>query len=211
MIDMEQALSQIAKYRTDEVVIATMSARLLWPSYSKSDADLLFTAPMGGVPGIALGIALARPDVRVWAFNGDGCTLMYLGCLATIAGAMPSNLVLFVMDNREWGRCGHVPLPAADKLDFAGFSRDAGWQHVFNILLPEELDAAMPRIKAEQGPVFVNLRVTTPEHNRAGTSYSQQMATRSETVRRYGKGGVANIQAYLAKTSPARNDPREST
>lgn len=209
MMDMELALSQIARYRTDEIVIATMGARLLWPSYSNSDADLLLTAPMGGVPDIALGIALARPDVRVWAFNGDGCMLMYLGSLATVAEAVPSNLVLFVMDNREWGRCGHVPLPAADTLDFAGFSRDAGWRQVYDLQSPEELDAAMPRIRTEMGPVFVNLRVTTPEHNRAGTSYSQRMATRAETVRRYGKGGVANIQAHLAAMSHTREIDRD--
>ncbi|MBI2909139.1 MAG: hypothetical protein HYX92_15955 [Chloroflexi bacterium] len=201
MIDLDQALSQIAQYRTDEVVVATMSANLIWPSYSKLDADLLFTAPMGGVPGVALGIALARPDARLWLFNGDGCTVMYLGSLISIAGKMPPNLVFFLMDNREWGRVGHLPLPAADSLDFAGMARCAGWQNVHEIGSLEDLASEMPKIKGETGPVFVDLRVTTMSLSKSKKVYKERMG-RPEAMRRYGRDGIAAVQAYLAQGKP---------
>lgn len=198
MMELDKALGQIAKYRTDEVVIGTMSANLIWPFVSKSDADLLFTDPMGTAPGLALGLALARPDIRVWVFNGDGSMLMYLGSLASIAGAGPSNLVFFLMDNREWGRCGHVPLPSADKLDFATMARGAGWDRVYSFESLDALDSAMSRIKNETGPVFINMRVTTAELANTRVIYREIMV-RPEVVKRFGRSGVHNIQAHLAQ------------
>lgn len=197
-MDLEQALALIARHRTDEIVVATMSANLIWPSYSKVDADLLFTAPMGGAPGVALGIALARPASRIWLFNGDGCTSMYLGSLITIGGVMPPNLVFFLMDNREWGRVGHLALPAADRLDFAGFSKDAGWEHVHKIESLVELDTAMPQIKVQDGPVFVDLRVTTMGLAKDKKFYGERMG-RPEARSRYGKSGINMVKAYLAR------------
>ncbi len=197
-MDLEEALSRIARHRTDEVVIGVMSSNLIWPFYSKSDADLHFTDPMGCAPGLALGLALSRPDVRVWVFNGDGSMLMYLGSLASIAGAAPSNLVFFLMDNGEWGRCGHVPLPGADKLDFAKVAEGTGWPRIHSFDNADELEAAMPEIKAAQGPVFVDMRVSTADLANQRTIYREIMV-KPEVVSRFGDRGVANIEAYLAR------------
>lgn len=197
-MDLEQALARLALHRTDEVVVTTMSANLIWPAYSKIDADLIFTAPMGGVPAAALGIALARPDVGVWAFNGDGSTLMYLSSLVTIADAMPKNLVLFVMNNTEWGLIGHLSLPAAGRVDFPGIARSAGWTSVERITSLDELDAAMPRIRQAAGPTFVELVVEPVAKLQAGTKeYAERMALPKARAS-YGKSGAEKVQAYLA-------------
>jgi thiamine pyrophosphate-dependent acetolactate synthase large subunit-like protein len=54
---------------------------------------------MGLAFPIALGVALAQPQRRVIALEGDGSLLMQLGCLSTIASLKPKNLSLIVMDN----------------------------------------------------------------------------------------------------------------
>ncbi|MBI2907539.1 MAG: hypothetical protein HYX92_07800 [Chloroflexi bacterium] len=198
MMELEEALRRLAEHRTDEVVVTTMTGNLVWPVYSKSDADLIFTAPMGGVPGVALGIALARPDVRVWAINGDGSTLMYLSSLVDITEVLPHNLVYFLMDNREWGLIGHLSLPAAERVDFLGLAKDTGWEHVHDVRSTQELDAAILQIKNEQGPIFVDLRVSPSEPSRAGTPYYAERMSLPKCSQSYGKSGVANVQAYLA-------------
>ena len=48
---------------------------------------------------LALGLAPARPDREVIAFNGDGCMLMSLGCLVTIVASGAQNLTLVVLEN----------------------------------------------------------------------------------------------------------------
>src|SRR6476646_5388398 len=57
---------------------------------------------MGMASSIGLGIALAKPEVRVIVLDGDGSLLMNLGSLATIGLLQPLNLVVVVMDNGEY-------------------------------------------------------------------------------------------------------------
>src|SRR6186997_245739 len=61
---------------------------------------------MGLASSVGLGLALARPDVRVFVLDGDGSLLMNLGSLATIGLLQPANLVLVVMDNQLYATTG---------------------------------------------------------------------------------------------------------
>jgi phosphonopyruvate decarboxylase len=48
---------------------------------------------------LALGLALARPDLRVLALDGDGAALMRLGAFATAGAYGPANLWHLLLDN----------------------------------------------------------------------------------------------------------------
>src|SRR5436853_7661412 len=61
---------------------------------------------MGLASSMGLGLAMARPDLRVFVLDGDGSLLMNLGSLATIGWTRPKNLVLIVWDNGEYGTTG---------------------------------------------------------------------------------------------------------
>src|SRR4051812_22465663 len=67
---------------------------------------------MGIASSIGLGLALARPELRVFVLDGDGSLLMNLGSLATIGWVRPSNLVVIVWDNQEYGTTGGPPAAA---------------------------------------------------------------------------------------------------
>jgi phosphonopyruvate decarboxylase len=54
---------------------------------------------MGCVTPLALGLALARPDLRVVALDGDGAALMRLGAFATVGAYGPRNLFHLLLDN----------------------------------------------------------------------------------------------------------------
>ncbi len=54
---------------------------------------------MGCVLPLALGLALARPDLRVIALDGDGAALMRLGAFATAGVYGPRNLWHLLLDN----------------------------------------------------------------------------------------------------------------
>src|SRR5258708_40265370 len=66
---------------------------------------------MGVASSIGLGLALARPDVRVIVLDGDGSLLMNLGSLATIGMYAPGNLVVVAMDNEEYATTGAQQTP----------------------------------------------------------------------------------------------------
>ena len=54
---------------------------------------------MGLAVPIALGVALAQPQRKVIALEGDGSILMQLGSLATVAAREQKNLAIVIMDN----------------------------------------------------------------------------------------------------------------
>lgn len=78
---------------------------------------------MGLASSLGLGLALARPDLRVFVVDGDGSLLMNLGSLATIGLLRPSNLVVVVMDNEEYATTGGQPTPTAHGADLAAAAR----------------------------------------------------------------------------------------
>jgi phosphonopyruvate decarboxylase len=54
---------------------------------------------MGCVVPLALGLALARPDLDVLALDGDGAALMRLGAFATAGAYAPRNFTHLLLDN----------------------------------------------------------------------------------------------------------------
>jgi phosphonopyruvate decarboxylase len=60
---------------------------------------LYMVGSMGCVLPLALGLALARPDMRVIALDGDGAALMRLGAFATVGAYGPANLWHLLLDN----------------------------------------------------------------------------------------------------------------
>jgi phosphonopyruvate decarboxylase len=60
---------------------------------------LYMVGSMGCVVPLALGLALARPDLRVVALDGDGAALMRMGAFATVGAYGPPNLWHLLLDN----------------------------------------------------------------------------------------------------------------
>jgi phosphonopyruvate decarboxylase len=60
---------------------------------------LYMVGSMGCVTPLALGLALARPDLKVLALDGDGAALMRLGAFATVGATAPRNLWHLLLDN----------------------------------------------------------------------------------------------------------------
>jgi phosphonopyruvate decarboxylase len=61
--------------------------------------QLYMVGSMGCVCRFALGLALARPDLRVLALDGDGAALMRMGAFATVGAYGPPNLQHLLLDN----------------------------------------------------------------------------------------------------------------
>src|SRR5689334_24870236 len=81
-----EALEVLAAHRGRRIVITTMSSVGIWPQLSNTPLDFAYIpSAMGHGPDLGLGLALAQPERGVIVINGDGCTLMNLGCLVTLA------------------------------------------------------------------------------------------------------------------------------
>jgi thiamine pyrophosphate-dependent acetolactate synthase large subunit-like protein len=113
---------------------------------------------MGQGPALGLGVALAQPGRRVVVVNGDGCTLMNLGCLVTIA-AHPANVFVLVMDNALYEVTGGQPTAGAGRVDYAGLARAAGIGRVYRFDTLDAWKAGAAEALAGPGPVVVWLRL----------------------------------------------------
>src|ERR1700734_56204 len=75
---------------------------------------------------IALGVALAQPQRRVFALEGDGSILMQLGSLATVAARAQKNLAIVIMDNGTYQITGGQPTLTQQGADIVAIARGAG-------------------------------------------------------------------------------------
>jgi thiamine pyrophosphate-dependent acetolactate synthase large subunit-like protein len=107
---------------------------------------------MGLASSVGLGLAMARPDLRVFVLDGDGSLLMNLGSLATIGWTRPSNLVVIVWDNEEYGTTGGQQTATAHGADLEAAARALGASAAATVRSPDALDAAVARAIAEPGP-----------------------------------------------------------
>jgi len=81
---------------------------------------------MGLASSLGLGIALARPELKVVVFDGDGSVLMNLGGLTTLARYRPPNLVHVVFDNESLLSVGGFPTATSTGSDLAAIAAAAG-------------------------------------------------------------------------------------
>jgi sulfopyruvate decarboxylase subunit beta len=195
MSDLQQFLGQLAEARRPaDVVIATMNPAFVWPSISTSDRDLCYVAPMGSVGPLGLGLALARPDVRVVVLDGDGSLLMNLGALVTIGGQAPQNLVHVVIDNGGYAMTGGQPLPGGGAAQLRDLATAAAYRVVGQIDDPAAFSAEdVARLTTEPGPVFLTAQVTTTFDR----TFVGEVAQSAQGRRTQGAAGYANLRATL--------------
>jgi thiamine pyrophosphate-dependent acetolactate synthase large subunit-like protein len=88
---------------------------------------------MGMASSIALGVALARPDLRVVVLDGDGSILMNLSSLATLRAAGVDNLVHVIWDNGGWEITGGQPAGSPFGVDLETVARGCGFSRTATV------------------------------------------------------------------------------
>ena len=88
---------------------------------------------MGMASSIGLGLALARPDLRVIVLDGDGSILMNLSSLATEVTAGALNLVHVIWDNGGWEITGGQPAGSPFGVDLEAVARGCGFRRTATV------------------------------------------------------------------------------
>jgi sulfopyruvate decarboxylase subunit beta len=97
---------------------------------------------MGLASSVGLGIALARPELRVVVLDGDGSVLMNLGGLTTFGRYRPGNLVHVVFDNESLLSVGGFPTATSAGSDLAAIAAAAGVPSSLQVSSLAELESA---------------------------------------------------------------------
>ena len=159
-LDRATATRLLVERLTGEIVVSNLGqATLDLQRLGDRPLNCYTFGAMGQCSSIALGIALARPDVRVICLDGDGSLLMNLGSLCTIATVAPRNYALVVWDNEVHMTTGGQPTATAFRSDFAALARGAGIEKVLAPRDEAELRRAYDRMLGEEGPFMVPVKV----------------------------------------------------
>jgi sulfopyruvate decarboxylase subunit beta len=153
----------IARHRTDEIVITSAgnSGQAWWAATHDSVATFYLDASMSLSTMFASGLALARPELKIWAFMGDGAFCMNPGMLMVERQMNLPNLTHFLVSNRVYGATSNAGLPNFEDNDYAAIARGMGLERVFEFRSIESLHSDFPALTAANAPghTFVVLEV----------------------------------------------------
>ncbi len=124
------------------------------------ERDFLTVGSMGHASQIALGIALAQPERRVWCFDGDGATIMHMGSLAIVASKKPANYIHVVFNNGAHDSVGGQPT-VGFKIDLTAVAKAVGYAAAFSVSTKEDLNSQLSILNSQlqKGPILLEIKV----------------------------------------------------
>ncbi len=156
----QEAIDLLAKHRNGAISVTTMQAAAPWHIAGETKSmHVEASACMGSAASLGLGLAMGAPQHKVMILDGDGSLLMQLGSLVTVASQKPANYYHFVFANGYYESSGNQPLPGTGVADLPALARAAGYARTFTFEHAAQLDAELPALFEQTGPVFVELKI----------------------------------------------------
>lgn len=148
----EEIIRHIIQVSGDDPIISTTgkASRELFELREANEQghqyDFLTVGSMGHSSSIALGVALQKPDRKVWCIDGDGAALMHMGAMAVIGFHMPNNMVHVIINNEAHETVGGMPTVAGN-MDFIKLAKACGYPHAVSVDSFDALDQALTEAK----------------------------------------------------------------
>ena len=122
------------------------------------ERDFLTVGSMGHASQIALGIALEKPDRKIWCFDGDGAIIMHMGSMAIVASKKPKNYVHVVFNNGAHDSVGGQPTVGL-KIDLPRIARAVGYKHTYSVSTKGDLTDVLKEIKTQDGLSLLEVKI----------------------------------------------------
>ncbi len=180
----EDIIRHIIKYSGDDPIVSTTgkASRELFEAREAAgqghECDFLTVGSMGHSSSIALGIALSKPDRKIWCVDGDGAALMHLGALPVIASCRPENLIHIVINNGAHESVGGQPT-VASALSLKDTALACGYPSAVSVADFDGLDWELEKAKSSSQLTFIEVKcaigarddlgrpTSTPQENKA--------------------------------------------
>ena len=121
--------------------------------------DFLTVGSMGHASQIALGIALSKPDKKIFCIDGDGAAIMHLGGLTAIGSQRPKNMVHIILNNGAHDSVGGQPT-VGRKINLCAVAQACGYDKVVSVKTLEELQSRLKELCTNSGSVFIEVLVS---------------------------------------------------
>ena len=119
--------------------------------------DFLTVGSMGHTSSIALGVALFKPNNKIWCIDGDGSLLMHMGSLAVIGSIKPNNLVHILINNSAHETVGGMPT-VMNTVDVEMLAKAVGYNNIYSVDNLEDLDKTLEIVKNKNELSFIEIK-----------------------------------------------------
>jgi phosphonopyruvate decarboxylase len=142
----------------DSILIATtgFTGRELF-SINDRVNHIYMVGSMGCASSFGLGLALARPDLKIIVIDGDGAGLMRMGNFATIGTYASNNFIHILLDNEVHDSTGGQST-VSKNINFAMIAKACGYSMTLSGNKMELIDELFSLNKNE-GPTFGHLKI----------------------------------------------------
>ena len=149
----EEIIKHIAAASGEDPIVSTTgkASRELFETRTANGQshkyDFLTVGSMGHSSSIALGVAINKPEQKIWCVDGDGAVLMHMGAMAVIGTIRPKNLIHIVINNASHETVGGMPT-VAGSIDLVAVAKACGYPKVVSVDNFEALDRELANAKA---------------------------------------------------------------
>lgn len=159
----EDIVKAIAKAAGEDVIVSTTgkASRELFEAREANGQshkyDFLTVGSMGHASSIALGVAINKPNQKVWCIDGDGAALMHLGAMAVIGDNKPGNLVHIVINNEAHETVGGMPTAVSGK-DMVAVATACGYEKTGRASNMAELEEQLKMARESKVLTFIEVK-----------------------------------------------------
>lgn len=164
-LEREEAVQTVASLTDDkDVLVSTtgMISRELFEFRESAcqghERDFLTVGSMGHASQIALGIALEKPERKIYCLDGDGATIMHMGSLAIVGSISLSNYIHIVFNNGAHDSVGGQPTVGL-KINIPQIALSCGYKYVYSVDGKQMLADIVRKSKNLEGPVLIEVKV----------------------------------------------------
>ena len=156
----EEIIKHIVAVSKDDPIVSTTgkASRELFEIREANgqghERDFLTVGSMGHSSSIALGVALNKPNTKVWCIDGDGAALMHLGAMAVIGANKTKNLIHIVINNGAHETVGGMPT-VSQALKLTEIATACGYPYAVKVDSYEELDKELAKAKNSDVLTFI--------------------------------------------------------
>lgn len=182
----EEIIRHIVEHTGNEPIVSTTgkaSRELFEIREARGEAhekDFLTVGSMGHASSIALGIALQKPDKKIWVIDGDGAVLMHMGAMAVIGANRPENMVHIVINNSAHETVGGMPT-VAGKIDLVTIAKGCGYPYAVSVDNFENFDMELKAAKLRNKLSLIEVKCSIGARENLG----RPTTTASENKKRF--------------------------
>ncbi|MDD3594709.1 MAG: phosphonopyruvate decarboxylase [Candidatus Gastranaerophilales bacterium] len=213
----EEAVSYITAHLKDDDVVVSTTGQISRELYEYREAqgqghkkDFLTVGSMGHSSSIALGIALEKPEKRIFCFDGDGAALMHLGAVPVIGSLGVKNFKHIIFNNEAHVSVGAQPT-CARKVDIPELFSSCGYKNFYSVKTKKELEQVLSLFLKVEGPAVLEVKVNTKARKDLGRPKEKPcenkelfMSFLSENKTFLGRNSLENLPSLLEANSAKR-------